>query len=50
MGAALARHYLRQGDQVAVVGRNQAEFDALLAAPGPERGYRRERPACFYGS
>ncbi|WP_432971191.1 SDR family NAD(P)-dependent oxidoreductase [Dactylosporangium sp. CA-233914] len=32
MGAALARHYLRQGDDVTVVGRSQAKFDALVAA------------------
>jgi NAD(P)-dependent dehydrogenase (short-subunit alcohol dehydrogenase family) len=32
MGAALARHYLRQGDEVAVVGRSRAKFDALVAA------------------
>jgi NAD(P)-dependent dehydrogenase (short-subunit alcohol dehydrogenase family) len=29
MGAALARHYLRAGDQVIVVGRSQAKFRAM---------------------
>jgi len=32
MGAALARHYLWQGDEVTVVGRSRAKFDALVAA------------------
>ncbi|WP_345534929.1 SDR family NAD(P)-dependent oxidoreductase [Phytohabitans rumicis] len=32
MGAALARHHLRQGDEVTIVGRNRAKFDALVAA------------------
>lgn len=32
MGAALARHYLRQADEVTVVGRSRAKFDALVAA------------------
>lgn len=32
MGAALARHYLRQGNQVTVVGRSRAKFDALVTA------------------
>jgi NAD(P)-dependent dehydrogenase (short-subunit alcohol dehydrogenase family) len=32
MGASLARHYLRQGDNVTVVGRSRAKFDALVAA------------------
>jgi short chain dehydrogenase len=30
MGAALARHYLRAGDQVVVIGRSRAKFDALV--------------------
>lgn len=34
MGAALARHYLRAGDHVVVVGRSKAKFDALLADGG----------------
>lgn len=29
MGAALARHYLRAGDHVVVIGRSRAKFDAL---------------------
>jgi NAD(P)-dependent dehydrogenase (short-subunit alcohol dehydrogenase family) len=29
MGAALARHYLRSGDQVTVVGRSRAKFQAM---------------------
>ncbi|MEW2356890.1 SDR family NAD(P)-dependent oxidoreductase [Spirillospora sp. NPDC029432] len=36
MGAALARHHLRAGDRVAVVGRSRAKFDALLAAAEAE--------------
>ncbi|MFB4296257.1 SDR family NAD(P)-dependent oxidoreductase [Actinomadura sp. NTSP31] len=31
MGAALARHFLRAGDRVVVIGRSRAKFDALLA-------------------
>uniref|UniRef100_UPI000B171057 SDR family NAD(P)-dependent oxidoreductase n=1 Tax=Nocardia amamiensis TaxID=404578 RepID=UPI000B171057 len=30
MGAALARHFLRAGDHVVVIGRSRAKFDALL--------------------
>ncbi|QIZ36263.1 SDR family NAD(P)-dependent oxidoreductase [Saccharopolyspora sp. ASAGF58] len=30
MGAALARHFLRTGDRVVVIGRSRAKFDALL--------------------
>jgi NAD(P)-dependent dehydrogenase (short-subunit alcohol dehydrogenase family) len=30
MGAALARHYLRAGERVVVIGRSRAKFDALL--------------------
>jgi NAD(P)-dependent dehydrogenase (short-subunit alcohol dehydrogenase family) len=30
MGAALARHFLRAGDRVVVIGRSRAKFDALL--------------------
>ncbi|MEU8896150.1 SDR family NAD(P)-dependent oxidoreductase [Nocardia sp. NPDC048505] len=37
MGAALARHYLRAGERVVVIGRSRAKFDALTAgAPGAE--------------
>ncbi|ABW14729.1 short-chain dehydrogenase/reductase SDR [Parafrankia sp. EAN1pec] len=32
MGAALARHYLREGNRVVVVGRNRAKFEALLSS------------------
>ncbi|MDH2428144.1 SDR family NAD(P)-dependent oxidoreductase [Sphaerisporangium sp. TRM90804] len=32
MGAALVRHYLRQGDTVAAVGRSRPKFEALVAA------------------
>ncbi|TDQ54282.1 SDR family NAD(P)-dependent oxidoreductase [Actinorugispora endophytica] len=32
MGAALARHFLKAGDRVVVIGRSRAKFDALLAA------------------
>ncbi|MEV6323656.1 SDR family NAD(P)-dependent oxidoreductase [Nocardia sp. NPDC051787] len=31
MGAALARHFLRAGDRIVVIGRSRAKFDALLA-------------------
>lgn len=31
MGAALARHYLAQGDHVVVIGRSRAKFDALAS-------------------
>lgn len=31
MGAALARHYLGEGDRVVVVGRSRAKFDTLVA-------------------
>jgi hypothetical protein len=34
MGAALVRHYLRQGDHVVVIGRSRAKFDALVSAGG----------------
>ncbi|MGO2520862.1 MAG: SDR family NAD(P)-dependent oxidoreductase [Microbacterium sp.] len=36
MGAALVRHYLRGGEQVVVVGRSRAKFDALVAAIAAE--------------
>jgi hypothetical protein len=36
MGAALARHHLRAGDRVAVVGRSRAKFDALVAGSEAE--------------
>ncbi|MFI0357465.1 SDR family NAD(P)-dependent oxidoreductase [Actinomadura sp. 9N407] len=32
MGAALARHSLRAGDRVVVIGRSRAKFDALVAS------------------
>lgn len=32
MGAALARHYLRSGDRVVVIGRSRSKFEALVAA------------------
>ncbi|PRX95543.1 SDR family NAD(P)-dependent oxidoreductase [Allonocardiopsis opalescens] len=32
MGAALVRHYLRNGDRVVAVGRSRAKFAALLAS------------------
>lgn len=50
MGAALARHYLRQGDQVAVVGRNQAKFDALVAALTVEGVHSIAERALFIGA
>ncbi|MGI5217749.1 SDR family NAD(P)-dependent oxidoreductase [Nocardia sp. CA-290969] len=38
MGAALARHYLGAGEQVVVIGRDRAKFEALRAtASGPGR-------------
>ncbi len=32
MGAALASHYLREGERVVIVGRSRVKFEALLAA------------------
>jgi len=31
MGAALARHYLKSGDRVVVIGRSRSKFEALVA-------------------
>jgi NAD(P)-dependent dehydrogenase (short-subunit alcohol dehydrogenase family) len=36
MGAALARHYLRSGDRVVVIGRSRGKFAALVAAATEE--------------
>ncbi|MFC3996804.1 SDR family NAD(P)-dependent oxidoreductase [Nocardiopsis sediminis] len=36
MGAALARHYLRGGDRVAVIGRSRTKFEALIATVSGE--------------
>jgi NAD(P)-dependent dehydrogenase (short-subunit alcohol dehydrogenase family) len=37
MGAALARHYLKSGDRVVVIGRSRSKFEALVAAATREQ-------------
>lgn len=42
MGAALARHHLRAGDRVTVIGRSRAKFDALRDSLPPDPAARAE--------